>query len=150
MKYVQTAMLNFSKLNIFFILLIFTVSFIGCEEKFPVYSTFCDSSLARPECLRYPMLAKEDISLLENSLGLKDNSQCADYVKFTRYQAGSCNNPVVKSTGSDFEGYVRIEIFRGLKCYYKVQSDYKHDPDAALKRIIQQIKKDLKIKKSFN
>jgi len=68
----------------------------------------------------------------------------------TKYHVGSCNNPIVKSTGSDFDGYVRIEIKKGFKCYYKVQSDYKSDVDAAFERVLKKVKIDLNQEKKTN
>ncbi len=126
-------------------LLIFSYfTFIGCQEDFPVYSIFCNgkkpSSL---ECLRYAILDSKDKNRIEQALGIKNNTKCSYRVELTKYHVGNCNNPIVKSRGSDFNGYVRIEIKKGFKCYYKIQSDYKDDVNRAFERVIKKIKIDL-------
>jgi hypothetical protein len=65
-------------------------------------------------------------------------------VELTRYHIGACDNPAVKSLGSDFNGYVRLEIKKSFKCHYKVQSDFKNDEDAAFERVLKKIS-ELKI-----
>lgn len=93
------------------------------------------------------MVNLHDKTVLEEAIGLKENPACPYYLKLTKYKIGQCNNPVIKSMGSDFEGYVRLEILKGFTCYYKVQSDYKLDGDAAFIRVLDRAKKDLNIKK---
>jgi hypothetical protein len=134
--------------KLFFSLLTVTFLLTGCEEHFPVYTSFCDKGEAPAlSCLRYPLIDPREKRVLEKELGLKDDPACPYYLKLTKYKIGQCNNPRVKSTGSDFDGYVRIEIFKGFTCYYKVQSDYKNDSEAAFHRVLQESKEDLKIKK---
>ncbi|OQX78207.1 MAG: hypothetical protein B6D54_00070 [Epsilonproteobacteria bacterium 4484_65] len=117
---------------------------MGCQEDFPTYSTFCDQeTMSLPKCLHYAVLNKQDKDVLEKHFGVIDDPRCAYRVELTKYHVGSCNNPIVKSTGSDFYGYVRIEIKKGFKCYYKVQSDYKNDVDAAFERVLKKVKIDL-------
>ena len=118
--------------------------FIGCQEDFPTYSKFCDQeNLTPPKCLHYAVLNEQDRNVLKKHFGVADDPKCSYRVELTKYHVGSCNNPVVKSTGSDFDGYVRIEIKKGFKCYYKVQSDYKNDVDAAFERVLKRVKIDL-------
>ncbi|MBD3792331.1 MAG: hypothetical protein IE918_09370 [Campylobacterales bacterium] len=134
--------------NRLFSLLFVTFLLTGCEERFPVYASFCTQEKAPSlSCLRYPLVEPQDKLLLEEALGFKEDPACPYYLKLTKYKIGQCNNPVVKSTGSDFEGYVRLEILKGFTCYYKIQSDYKLDRDAAFKRVLEQTKIDLKLKK---
>jgi len=133
-------------LSIFGILL-----FAGCQEDFPTYSTFCnEKTMIPPECLHYAVLNKQDQALLERHFGVADDPKCSYRVELTKYHVGNCNNPIVKSTGSDFDGYVRIEIKKGFKCYYKVQSDYKNDADAAFERVLKKVKIDLNQQKKAN
>lgn len=120
----------------------------GCEERFPVYSSFCEKGeIPALSCLRYPSTDPRELQLLKDGIGIREAHNCPYYLKLTKYRVGACSNPVVKSTGSDFDGYVRIEIFKGFTCYYKVQSDYKHDPEAAFDRVLQKIKEDFEPKK---
>jgi len=118
--------------------------FLGCQEDFPTYSTFCDQeTMSPPNCLHYAVLDKQDKVLLEKHFGVTDDPKCSYRVELTKYHVGNCNNPIVKSTGSDFDGYVRIEIKKSFKCYYKVQSDYKNDAEAAFGRVLKKVKIDL-------
>ena len=108
--------------------------------------TFCnEKSMTPPKCLHYAVLDKEDKTLLEKHFGVIDDPTCSFRVELTKYHADNCNNPIVKSTGSDFDGYVRIEIKKGFKCYYKIQSDYKNDADAAFERVLKKVKIDLNL-----
>jgi hypothetical protein len=118
--------------------------FAGCKEKFPIYSTFCDQqNMSPPQCLHYAILNKQDKDILQKNFSLKEDPLCVYRVELTKYHVGSCNNPVVKSRGSDFNGYVRIEIKKGFKCYYKIQSDYKSDVNGAFERVLKKAKIDL-------
>ena len=74
---------------------------------------------------------------------MKSDASCKYVVNLTRYHVGKCDNPIVKSVGGDFNGYVRVEVKKGFKCYYKVQSDFKHDAEAALERVLNRVKLDL-------
>jgi len=120
---------------------------VGCQEDFPTYSTFCNQkTMAAPECLHYAVLDKKDKDMLEKHFAIVDDPKCSYRVELTKYHVGNCNNPVGKSTGSDVDGYIRIEIKKGFKCYYKVQSDYKNDADAAFERVLARSKKELSIR----
>ena len=132
----------FKLLLVLFGLLFFT----GCQEDYPVYSTFCDQqTVSPPTCLHYAVLDKQAKDILEKHFAVKDDPKCVYRVELTKYHVGSCNNPIVKSTGSDFDGYIRIEIKKGFKCYYKIQSDYKHDADAAFERVLKRSKNEINI-----
>ena len=121
--------------------------FAGCQEDFPTYSTFCDQEvMPPPKCLHYAVFDKQDKDMLQKHFGVIDDTKCSYRVELTKYHVGSCNNPIVKSIGSDFDGYVRIEIKKGFKCYYKVQSDYKSDVNAAFERVLKRSKNEINIK----
>ncbi|MEA3419743.1 MAG: hypothetical protein U9Q90_10145 [Campylobacterota bacterium] len=134
-------------------LLGFLLFFAGCREDFPTYSTFCDQSTAvhttgAPKCLHYAVLNTRDKALLEKCFGIVDDPECDYRLELTRYHVSDCNNPVVKSVGSDFDGYIRIEIKKGFACYYKVQSDFKSDEEAALERVLVRFKKEMILSKT--
>jgi len=119
-------------------------SFWGCQEKYPVYSSFCDSdSREFPRCLNYSIFDQNISRRVESSFGIEDDKSCSYRVELTQYHVGKCDNPIIKSMGSDFNGYVRIEIKKGFKCYYKVQSDFKNDSDLALDRVLEKIKEEI-------
>ena len=133
-------------------LLLFTLGpllFTGCQEDFPTYSTFCDQGkLTPPKCLHYAVLDQQDKELLQKYFSVMDDPECSYRIELTKYHVGSCNNPIVKSRGSDFNGYVRIEIKKGFECYYKVQSDYKNDRDAAFERVLKRSKNEIHIERA--
>ena len=85
----------------------------------------------------------QDKERLQRSFGLQDDDQCSYRVELTRYHVGDCNNPVVKSVGGDLNGYVRVEVKKGFKCYYKVQSDYKNEVSAAFERVLKRVEIDI-------
>ena len=113
----------------------------GCKEDFPTYSTPISSLSKTFPCLHYIALTKDDKQKLENAFGVEDNATCMYAVTRTLYYVGKCDNPIVKSVGGDFNGYVRVEVKKGFECYYKVQSDFKHDATAAFERVLKEIKK---------
>ncbi len=90
-------------------------------------------------------MESQDKRNIEKSLGVLNNPTCPYHVNFIVYHVGSCNNPVVKSIGSDFDGYVRVEILKGLDCIYKVQSDFKSDEESAKQRVFEQLQKDITV-----
>ncbi len=127
--------------TIFSTLILFVL--IGCKEDFPVYSKFInEQNISKVKCLNYMVFNKKDEKLLEDSFGYKDDDSCFHRVVLTKYRVESCQNPVVKSIGSDFNGYIRVEVKKGLKCYYKAQSDYKSDLNGAYTRVLNKIKID--------
>ena len=127
------------------------VFLLGCQEKYPTYAAFCDQNGTKfPSCLRYSVLDEDEKEMIKKSFGIKENGECPYRAELTKYHIGNCNNPIVKSVGSDFNGYIRIEIKKGFKCYYKVQSDFKSDEDAAFERVLKKIKNQAKTKKSSN
>jgi hypothetical protein len=67
---------------------------------------------------------KQDKKQLQDSFTLKDDNTCPYKVVLTKYKVEACSNPIVKSIGGDFNGYVRVEVKKGFKCYFKIQSDY--------------------------
>lgn len=95
------------------------------------------------QCLHYSIFNDKDKELLEKRFKIKDDTHCPYKLQLTKYHVGECNNPAVKSVGSDFNGYIRIEIRRNFKCCYKVQSDFKTDKKAALERVLMRFKEEL-------
>jgi len=115
---------------------------VGCKEEFPTYVSSCGTEKTHFDCLHYAVLDSQDKQKLEKAFGLKEDNTCLYRVELTKYYVGHCNNFVVKSVGSDFNGYIRIEIKKGFKCYYKVQSDFKDDAVAAFDRVLNSLKMD--------
>lgn len=126
----------------FFISSLLLFSLIGCKEDFPTYASPITTPTKNLTCLNYVGLNSSDKQQLQNAFGIENNSSCTYKVNFTRYDVGKCDNPVIKSIGGDFNGYMRVEVKKGFKCYYKVQSDFKHDAIAAFDRVLKKIKID--------
>jgi len=133
---------------IYFIL--FLLLFTGCKEEFPTYTAHCQEDSFTLPCLHYAVLDPEDKMRLQDAFGFEERASCPYRVELIRYTVGNCNNPVVKSVGSDFNGYVRVEVKKGFKCYYKIQSDYKDDVNAAFARVLKSVKIDLNQEKKIN
>ena len=132
-------------------LFLFSLLFLGgCKEEYPIYSSFENQEKTTFDCLHYTVLDKQDKQKLEKAFSLQDSNACQYRVELTKYYVGNCNNPVVKSVGGDFNGYIRIEIKKGFKCYYKVQSDFKDDAVAAFDRVIKRVKIDLNQENNSN
>ena len=133
------------------ILALLGIFLLGCQEKYPTYAAFCDQNTTKfPSCLHYALLDENEKEMIQKSFGIKENRECPYRVELTKYHIGNCNNPIVKSVGSDFDGYIRIEIKKGFKCYYKVQSDFKNDEKAAFERVLNTIKNGQKSQKKTN
>ena len=113
----------------------------GCKEDFPTYASPMTTPSKTFQCLHYMTPDYLDKQQIQDAFGIEDNASCPYSVTLTRYHVGECDNPVVKSVGGDFNGYVRVEVKKGFKCYYKVQSDFKHDDTAAFERVLAEIKK---------
>ena len=120
--------------------LLFLFLFTSCKEEFPTYTAYCQEEAVTLPCLHYSVLDPKDKARLQDAFELNEVSDCPYRVELIRYAVGNCNNPVVKSVGGDYNGYVRVEVKKGFKCYHKIQSDYKEDEDAALERVLKKIK----------
>jgi len=132
----------FTKTTLFTILLF---ALLGCKENFPVYSQFYyDTNSSHINCLNYVVFNKQDKKQLQDSFTLKDDNTCPYKVVLTKYKVEACSNPIVKSIGGDFNGYVRVEVKKGFKCYFKIQSDYKNSPEDAFERVQKGISKNFK------
>ena len=133
------------------ILALLGIFLLGCQEKYPTYAAFCDQNATKfPSCLHYAVFDENEKEMIEKSFGIKEDGECPYRVELTKYHIGNCNNPIVKSVGSDFDGYIRIEIKKAFKCYYKVQSDFKSDENAAFERVLKKIENEKKAQKNPN
>jgi len=116
---------------------------IGCEEKFPVYTAFSEQNVTDVGCLHYATMNVHDQKHIELALKRPHMKECSYHLHLIKYHVGECNNSVVKSLGSDFDGYIRIEVRKGFNVFYKVQSDFKNDSNAAFERVLKQMAKDI-------
>jgi hypothetical protein len=119
------------------VILILLLAFISCKEKFPIYTT----SFPDINCLSYDFFIKsKDKQQLQSIINLQNTKNCPNTLKVIKYHTTQCSNPIVKSIGSDFDGFVRIQITNNKKIIYKIQSNFKSDEDASFDRIIQKMK----------
>jgi len=136
--------------NKLFLFSLLWLTLLGCKEEFPTYASSVTTPSRTFKCLNYIGLKHTDKQKLEDAFGIKEDTHCPYVVTLTRYYVGECDNPVVKSIGGDFNGYVRAEVKKGFKCYYKVQSDFKHDANGAFERVLKRVKIDLNQEKNSN
>lgn len=132
--------------NIIVIACVYLFLLVVCESKNTVYSGFCDDANVSLSLSCVKVDIKNDIILFGNfKEAMKDkiSDNCPYRVEGEIYRASKCNSIAAKSTGVDFNGYVRLNIFQGNKCIYKVQSDFKNDENAAIKRVLETLKKEL-------
>jgi hypothetical protein len=128
-----------------FALYMVAISFLllGCDEKFPTYSSHAKEKNSTFSCLHYAVLNKQDREEIAQAFGIEEELNCTHRVELVKYKVGKCNNPAIKSLGGDFNGYVRVEVKEGFKTCYKVQSDYKTNMHAAFARVLEKIKSDV-------
>ena len=87
-----------------------------------------------------------DIILSHNvkeAIKAKITDDCPYRIEGEIYRTAKCNSIEAKSIGTDFNGYVRLNILYGNKCIYKIQSDFKNDEDGAISRVLETLKKEL-------
>ncbi len=92
----------------------------GCRET---YSQFCTQRAEKIDCLR-PADASAEAVLNEHLPDVADE-QCAYTFRLLHHEVKACTDPKAKAVGSDFDGYVKLQVFYGGVCYYRVQTDYK-------------------------
>ncbi len=69
---------------------------------------------------------------------------CPFVLDMQQVRANACSDPKSRALGSDSDGYVRLEVRKGGRRYYRVQSDYRGDASGeALKRACSRLKKEL-------
>ncbi len=113
--------------------------FGGCHE---IYSQFCGDTKARVHCLR----ADDPLSLAVLQKDFPDyiDDQCPYLFTLQHIDNVTCNNPAVKSVGSDFDGYVRITVFEKEGCYWRAQQDFKAEPwERTLSHLLTRMRQDL-------
>ncbi|MEA3492466.1 MAG: hypothetical protein U9R27_11260 [Campylobacterota bacterium] len=115
----------------------------GCED-YPVYSGYLTDKkdLSLP-CITIDTFDPKLTKPLKKNFESISSKSCNYHLNGYIHHVDSCSNPQVKSLGADFNGYIRLKIFDGNRSIYRIQSDFKSDEDAALKRIIKQMKEEI-------
>jgi len=97
--------------------------FGGCHD---IYTQFCSEKKEKISCLK----ESDDYSktVINSQFKSLYRADCPYELQLTHYSVVTCNNPTLKSIGSDFDGYVRINVFKGAQCYWRSQKDFKAQP----------------------
>ena len=68
---------------------------------------------------------------------LKVSEVCKNELALTPHIIRDCNNPQVKSLGSDIDGYVSLKLYLGEKELFRSQTDFKGDDHSShLERLL--------------
>ena len=106
------------------VLAVFPILFGGCSSD--IYSQFCTPEKVEISCFKLESLDNEVSKIMESYFAGMDHSEtCAFTLQGMRHHVDACQNPVANSVGSDFDGYVKLQVFYKGSCYYRIQTDYK-------------------------
>ena len=128
--------------------LLFAALFIlGCEKK--IYTKIYDKNLAKEKinCLKISSNNVIIGYIVGKNPFIKKLSKksCPYTLKITSNYVTYCKSPAAKALSSDFDGYVRFEIYKNRKLFYRSQRDFKgkFDEDVA-NSLIDKMRRDLK------
>ncbi len=126
-------------------LALFSLLFGGCSSD--IYSQFCTAEKVKINCFKLESLDGEVSQIMQTQFSQIDQREtCAFTLQGMRHHVDACQNPVANSVGSDFDGYVKLQVFYKGKCYYRVQTDYKgRGWQQHMEGISEQLKSDLAI-----
>ena len=111
----------------------------GCHE---IYSQYCGTTAERIDCLR--PADGETAEVLRRYLPGVEDTECPYTLQVSHYEVKACSNPKANALGSDFDGYVKLQVFHEGHCYYRAQLDYKSgDWHDALPRLSEHLKREL-------
>lgn len=123
----------------FLLLALLPLLLAGCHK---VYSQFCGETQEKIGCLRPADPLSEEV-LRRYMAGVEEGS-CPYVLKVSHYEVTACSAPRAKALGSDFDGYVKLQVFREGVCYYRAQLDYKSgDWRDALPKLTRAVTKEL-------
>jgi hypothetical protein len=124
-------------LKLRYLLLTFFIFLFGCSDA-PIYKT--NNLKEIPKCVNAISLFKEDIEVARDFFEVSEN--CEHELLIEPHRTHNCNNPRVKSLGSDFDGYVSIKIYKDEKLLFRSQTDFKGDDYIPhLRRLLKDVKK---------
>jgi hypothetical protein len=99
-----------------------TLFFWGCSDA-PIYKS---GEVPKDlNCVNPISLFEEDIETSKEFFTVLEN--CKYDLIIEPHLTHNCNNPHVKSLGSDFDGYVSIKIIKDEKEIFRSQTDFKGD-----------------------
>ena len=84
--------------------------------------------------------------LLKNSFVKKLYKKRCEYIlKISSNYITSCSSIKAKTFGSDFDGFVRFDLFKDSIHFYRIQKDFKGEfSQKELNLIVDKMKRDLK------
>lgn len=114
--------------------------FIGCRER--VYKKLYAKPHHHIDCLTLHSDNPLTTYFLEQEFNF--TQQCPFILKTTSHFITVCTSARARSLGSDFDGYLRLELYEGKRLLYRNQLDFK----GCLKkedvhRLFQAMKKDM-------
>ena len=121
--------------NLILISLLFFLS--GCE-KFPVYEQFSTDKKTF-ECLDLDINDTQLLNSLKEEIKFAPKENCKYKLKGYIHSSLKCISLQAKTYGTDFDGYVYLEIKDGNNRLYRVQSDFKEDLPSAISRVVTKI-----------
>lgn len=108
----------------------------------PIYSQFCGDE--REGITSFQSADDATRALLETSFAPYLNDTSPYVLQIQVVHALTCNNPQSVALGKDFDGYVRIALFKQGSCYWRAQQDFKaQGSQRALERLLQRFRSEL-------
>lgn len=108
----------------FIYLAIFMFLSTGCFE-YPIYKEKKVEFTEKIECLSITSLLESDIEVAQEHLNFSKN--CKYELVLKSHIIRDCNNPQVKSLGSDIDGYVSLKLVLENETIFRSQTDFKGD-----------------------
>ncbi len=94
---------------------------VGCDQK--IYEKIYSKPSTKITCLRL----KSDNPITEYLLRQEYtfSSHCPYTLKTTSHFISTCSSAKAKALGSDFDGYLRLELWQNKRLLYRNQIDFK-------------------------
>ncbi len=133
-------------MRVFWIVLVFTIFFSGCEKK--IYTKIYDEKLAKEpiSCLNLKYDNEIVGYIIKNRPPIKKllKNECPFTLSIVSHYVTSCSSARAKALGSDFDGFVRFEILKNGRLIYRNQRDFKGYFDESVSdSLINKMLKDL-------
>ncbi len=120
------------------VVLFFVSIIIGGCENLPVYEEFTTSKKTF-ECLSLDVNDTKLFGILKKEISFSPSADCAYKLRGYIHESSKCTSLYAKTHGTDFDGYVYLEIKIGKDRLYRVQSDYKDDLNGSISRVVTKV-----------
>jgi hypothetical protein len=118
--------------------LIFFLFFLSGCENFPVYEEFSTNKKTF-ECLELDINDTKLLGEVKKEIGFIPKENCKYKLSGYIHSSLKCVSLQAKTYGTDFDGYVYLEIKDNNNRLYRVQSDFKEDLSGAINRVATKI-----------